>query len=89
MPPASAAAWRPVAIPSPAASATASRTDGSPMNRSSRPIAFEPPPTQASARSGSRPSTAASWAAASSPMTRWRSRTIVGYGCGPIAEPST
>ena len=52
MPPASAAACRPVAIPSPAASATASRTEGSPMNRPSSPIAFEPPPTQARARSG-------------------------------------
>ena len=57
------------------------------MNRPSSPIAFEPPPTQARARSGSRPSTATTWAAASSPIRRWRSRTIVGYGCGPIAEP--
>ena len=24
---------------------------------------------------------------ASSPMTRWNSRTIHGYGCGPITEP--
>ena len=47
MPPRIAAAWRPVSIPSPAASTTASRTDGSPMNRASSPIAFEPPPTQA------------------------------------------
>jgi hypothetical protein len=54
-----------------------------------QPIAFEPPPTQAIARSGSRPSTANNCAAASSPIRRWRSRTIVGYGCGPIAEPST
>ena len=36
---------------------------------------------------GPRPPT--SWTAASSPIRRWRSRTIVGYGCGPIAEPST
>ncbi len=57
VPPRSAAACLPVAIPSPAASATASRTDGSPMNRFSRPSAFEPPPTQAIAMSGSRPST--------------------------------
>ena len=42
-------------VPSPAASTTASRTVGSPMNRASRPIAFEPPPTQASARSGKPP----------------------------------
>ena len=33
VPPAIAAAWRPVSMPSPAASATASRTAGSPMNR--------------------------------------------------------
>ena len=30
-----------------------------------------------------------SCAAASSPIRRCRSRTIVGYGCGPIAEPRT
>ena len=59
VPPRMAAACRPVSRPSPAASATASRTDGSPMNRASRPIAFEPPPTQARARSGSRPSASA------------------------------
>ena len=58
VPPRIAAACRPVSIPSPAASTTARRTDGSPMNRASSPIAFEPPPTQASARSGRRPSTA-------------------------------
>ncbi len=68
MPPRMAAAWRPVVSPSPAASATASRTVGSPMNRASRPMALEPPPTQARARSGRRPSTAWSWAAASSPI---------------------
>ena len=83
MPPRIAAAWRPVSMPSPAASTTASRTAGSPMNRASSPIAFEPPPTQASARSGRRPSTAASWAAASSPIRRWRSRTIVGIRVRP------
>ena len=27
------------------------------------------------------------WARASLPMTDWKSRTIVGKGCGPIAEP--
>ena len=89
VPPRMAAAWRPVSMPSPAASTTASRTAGSPMNRASNPMAFDPPPTQAIARSGSRPSTAWIWAAASSPIRRWRSRTMVGYGCGPIAEPST
>ena len=41
-------------------------------------MAFDPPPTQARARSGGRPSTSWSWRAASSPIRRWRSRTIVG-----------
>ena len=79
-----------LAIPSPAASATARRTEGSPMNRASSPIAFEPPPTQASARSGQ---SAFDRRAAGRPPRRrsgrWRSRTIVGYGCGPIADPRT
>ena len=35
------------------------------------------------------PLDAVSCAAASSPIRRWRSRTIVGYGCGPIALPRT
>ena len=52
-------------------------------------MAFEPPPTQAMAQSGRRPSTARIWVAASSPMTRWKSRTIIGYGCGPTTEPMT
>ena len=69
-------------------------TVGSPMNRLRHPIAFEPPPTQAEPprnRAGDpRPHRPSSWAAASSPsIRRWRSRTIVGYGCGPIADPST
>ena len=51
---------------------------GSPMNRLRRPMALEPPPTQAIATSGSRPSIQRSCAAASSPMTRWRSRTMRG-----------
>lgn len=51
------------------------------------PIAFEPPPTHAITTSGSRP--ASSWICcrASLPITDWKSRTIVGNGCGPIAEP--
>ena len=54
-PPRMAAACRPVSMPSPAASATARRTVGSPMNLASSLIAFEPPPTQAMARSGDVP----------------------------------
>ena len=37
--------------------------------------------------SGSRPSCSRICARASSPMTRWKSRTIVGIGCGPTTEP--
>src|SRR5829696_3009492 len=48
---------------------------------------LDPPPTQATARSGRRPSAARIWARASSPMTRWNSRTISGNGWGPTTEP--
>ena len=52
------------------------------------PAAFDPPPTHATTTSGSPPpSSSRHCAAASSPMTRWNSRTIHGYGCGPITEP--
>jgi len=51
------------------------------------PIEFDPPPTHASTRSGSRPVRSSSCARASSPILRWRSRTIDGYGAGPTAEP--
>ena len=61
---------------------SASSTKGANM-----PIALEPPPTQATTRSGSRPSRSRICARASSPITRWRSRTIAGYGAGPTAEP--
>ena len=43
-----------------------------------QPDAFDPPPTQATARSGSRPSASRNWARASSPMTRWNSLTMSG-----------
>ena len=39
-------------------------------------------------RSGSRPSAAVHWRPVSVPITAWKSRTIVGYGCGPAAVPS-
>ena len=46
-------------------------------------MAFEPPPTQAMHASGSRPAWLEDLRAASSPITDWKSRTMVGYGCGP------
>ena len=51
------------------------------------PIALEPPPTQATTASGSRPVRSSTCARASSPITRWKSRTIIGNGCGPATEP--
>ena len=57
------------------------------MNGQKRPMALDPPPTQATSRSGNRPVALSAWARASSPITRWKSRTIIGYGCGPMAEP--
>jgi hypothetical protein len=83
----SGAEWRPVSIPSPAASTPTSSTPPSSTNGAKAPIEFEPPPTQAITRSGSRPSICWIWARSSSPITRWRSRTIAGYGAGPTAEP--
>ena len=51
-------------------------------------MALEPPPTQAVTTSGTPPSSSAAHCSrASLPMTRWNSRTIHGYGCGPITEP--
>ena len=43
-----------------------------------QPGGVGPAPTQATARSGSRPSAWRTWARASSPMTRWNSRTMSG-----------
>ena len=51
----SGAPWRPVSIPSPAASTPMSSTASSATNGMNTPIEFEPPPTQAITRSGSRP----------------------------------
>ena len=53
------------------------------------PIALDPPPTHATTASGSRPVRSSTWARASSPMTRWKSRTMAGNGCGPVTVPST
>ena len=83
----SVAACRPVATPSPPASNPIRRTCGSGMNAWNTPMAFEPPPTQASTASGSRPAWPSTCSRASTPITRWKSRTIVGNGCGPITDP--
>ncbi len=49
------AAWRPVSTPSPPASTPTSSTSESSTNAVNRPIALDPPPTQATAASGSLP----------------------------------
>ena len=47
------------------------------------PIAFDPPPTQATTVFGQRARCAPCiWRRASRPITDWKSRTIIGYGCG-------
>ena len=51
------------------------------------PIAFEPPPTHAITASGCRPASSCICAMHSSPITDWKSRTIIGYGCGPATVP--
>ncbi len=86
-PPATVAACRPVARPSPPASQPISATEVSGMKAWNTPMALEPPPTQAMTASGSRPAASSTCWRASTPMTRWKSRTIIGNGCGPITEP--
>jgi hypothetical protein len=51
------------------------------------PIALEPPPTQASTASGWRPHIFGICSMHSRPITDWKSRTIIGYGCGPATVP--
>ena len=51
------------------------------------PIALDPPPTAAAIASGSRPVSSSIWRRASTPMTRAKSRTISGNGCGPAMVP--
>jgi hypothetical protein len=48
---------------------------------------LEPPPTQATTLDGRRPVRSSTCARASSPITRWKSRTMRGYGAGPTTEP--
>src|SRR5690625_5441415 len=55
VPPVMVAEWRPEPMPSPPASQPISRTPGSSRKAWNRPIALEPPPTQATAASGRRP----------------------------------
>src|ERR1700684_4173640 len=77
------AALRPLSGPSPPASQPISRTESSGMNAWKAPMALEPPPTQAMTASGSRPVRARTCSLASTPMIRWKSRTMVGNGSGP------
>ena len=77
----------PVAMPSPAASTPISRTPACGMYGWKMPIALEPPPTQAMIASGCRPANSGICATHSRPITLWKSRTIIGYGCGPATVP--
>ena len=54
------------------------RRAGSSAKPEKMPMALEPPPTQATTTSGSPPVRARHCSRASSPMTRWNSRTIHG-----------
>ena len=51
------------------------------------PIAFDPPPTQATMASGILPSFLRICSRASRPITDWKSRTMVGNGWGPTTDP--
>ena len=76
-------------MPSPPASKPYSRTCSNGTNAWKMPIALEPPPTHAHTASGRAPISDMSWARASSPMIRWKLRTISGKGCGPVTVPMT
>ena len=81
------AACSPGRSPRPPASTPIRR--GPPVSRNGlkKPMALEPPPTQATRAAGSTPASA-SWACVSRPITDWNSRTMSGKGDGPSAEPS-
>ena len=90
-------AGRPAATPTRRAARSRARARR-PRRRSARasvstkpakvPIAFEPPPTHATTKSGSAPPRISRHCSrASSPTMRWNSRTIHGNGCGPTTEP--
>ncbi len=57
----------------PAASTPTSATSSSSTNPANSPMAFEPPPTQATTASGSRPTVSSACCRASRPMTDWSS----------------
>ena len=88
MPPEIVAACFPVSIPLPPASNPINLTALSSINGWKIPIAFEPPPTHASTASGNFPVNSRTCALASTPIILWKSRTIVGNGCGPASVPS-
>ena len=81
--------WR----PSDALAAASTPTSATPRRRGTPaniPMAFEPPPTQATTRVGQPPlGLEHLLARLSAPITDWSSRTISGYGAGPTAEPMT
>ena len=72
------APWRPEETPCPPGSTPTMRTRRSLMKGQKSPMALDPPPTQATSTSGSLPTSFRICARASSPMTRWKSRTIMG-----------
>ena len=73
-------------LAAPAASTPTSSTSASSTKPANMPIAFEPPPTQATTASGRRPSASSTCSRASRPITACSSRTISGYGAGPDAR---
>ena len=82
-----AACFCPGPMPSPAASTPISFTSSSSTNSWNRPMALDPPPTHATRMSGFPPHFSIACARVSRPMHAWKSRTIMGYGCGPATEP--
>ncbi len=50
-------------------------------------MALQPPPTQARIASGCRPTICGICTRSSLPTTELKSRTIIGYGCGPATVP--
>ena len=51
------------------------------------PAALEPPPTQAMTYIGQLPIGFQALLAGLAPMIDWKSRTIIGNGCGPTTLP--
>mmetsp|Transcript_37882 Transcript_37882/g.89110 ORF Transcript_37882/g.89110 Transcript_37882/m.89110 type:complete len:215 (+) Transcript_37882:546-1190(+) len=79
---------RPLSRPCPAGSTPTSLTAGSSRKAVKSPSELQPPPTQASSTSGAAPPViSANCCLASKPTMLWKSRTIMGKGWGPTAEP--